>query len=41
MIVDPKYELREFMESLIESGNYRMQSEEIRESLHLLREKQT
>ncbi|WP_410198789.1 type II toxin-antitoxin system ParD family antitoxin [Citrobacter braakii] len=27
------------MESLIESGNYRMQSEEIRESLHLLRGK--
>ncbi|MFV2449305.1 type II toxin-antitoxin system ParD family antitoxin, partial [Escherichia coli] len=33
-------ELREFIESLIESGDYRTQSEVIRESLLLLREKQ-
>jgi len=33
-------ELREFIESLIESGDYRTQSEVIRESLRLLREKQ-
>ena len=31
---------REFIESLIESGDYRTQSEVIRESLRLLREKQ-
>lgn len=33
-------ELREYIESLIESGDYRTQSEVIRESLRLLREKQ-
>ena len=33
-------ELREFIKSLIESGDYRTQSEVIRESLRLLREKQ-
>lgn len=40
MTVDLGDELREFIESLIESGNYRTQSEVIRESLRLLREKQ-
>ncbi len=38
--VDLGDELREFIESLIESGDYRTQSEVIRESLRLLREKQ-
>ncbi len=33
-------ELREFIESLIESGDYRTQSEVIRESLRFFREKQ-
>ncbi|EAU2710493.1 type II toxin-antitoxin system ParD family antitoxin [Salmonella enterica] len=33
-------ELREFIESLIESWDYRTQNEVIRESLRLLREKQ-
>ncbi len=33
-------ELWEYIESLIESGDYRTQSEVIRESLRLLREKQ-
>ncbi|EAN1627455.1 type II toxin-antitoxin system ParD family antitoxin [Salmonella enterica subsp. enterica serovar Reading] len=37
--VDLGDELREFIESLIESGDYRTQSEVIRESLRLLREK--
>ncbi|MFP2423383.1 type II toxin-antitoxin system ParD family antitoxin [Pseudescherichia vulneris] len=40
MTVDLGEELREFIESLIESGDYRTQSEVIRESLRLLREKQ-
>ena len=40
MTVDQGDELREFIESLIESGDYRTQSEVIRESLRLLREKQ-
>ncbi|WP_330993255.1 type II toxin-antitoxin system ParD family antitoxin [Pluralibacter gergoviae] len=38
--VDLGDELREFIESLIEAGDYRTQSEVIRESLRLLREKQ-
>ncbi len=38
MTVDHGDELREFIESLIESGDYRTQSEVIRESLRLLRE---
>lgn len=37
MTVDLGDELREFIESLIESGDYRTQSEVIRESLRLLR----
>jgi len=40
MTVDLGDERREFIESLIESVNYRTQSEVIRESLRLLREKQ-
>ena len=40
MTVDLGAELREFIESLIESGDYRTQSEVLRESLRLLREKQ-
>ena len=40
MTVDLGDELREFVESLIKSGDYRTQSEVIRESLRLLREKQ-
>ena len=40
MTVDLGDELREFIESLIESGDYRTQSEVIRESLRLLRELQ-
>ncbi|EAO9181843.1 type II toxin-antitoxin system ParD family antitoxin [Salmonella enterica] len=40
MTVDLGDELREFIESLIESGDYRTQSEVFRESLRLLREKQ-
>lgn len=40
MTVDPGDELREFIESHIESGDYRTQSEVIRESIHLQREKQ-
>lgn len=39
MTVDLGDELRKFIESLIESGDYRTQSEIIRESLRLLREK--
>lgn len=38
--VDLGDELRQFIESLIASGDYRTQSEVIRESLRLLREKQ-
>ncbi|MBS0056951.1 MULTISPECIES: type II toxin-antitoxin system ParD family antitoxin [Yersinia] len=40
MTVDLGDELRDFIESLIASGDYRTQSEVIRESLRLLREKQ-
>ena len=40
MTVDLGNELREFIESLIKSGDYRTQSEVVRESLRLLREKQ-
>lgn len=40
MTVDLADELREFIKSLIESGDYRTQCEVIRESLRLLREKQ-
>ncbi|HFZ8994116.1 TPA: type II toxin-antitoxin system ParD family antitoxin [Citrobacter freundii] len=40
MTVDLGDELREFIESLIASGDYRTQSEVIREALRLLREKQ-
>ncbi|ELE9461274.1 type II toxin-antitoxin system ParD family antitoxin [Salmonella enterica] len=40
MTVDLGDELREFIESLIASGDYRTQSEVIRASLRLLREKQ-
>ncbi|WP_145517470.1 type II toxin-antitoxin system ParD family antitoxin [Yersinia mollaretii] len=40
MTVDLGDELRDFIESLIESGDYRTQSEVIRDSLRLLREKQ-
>ncbi|HCF8406277.1 TPA: type II toxin-antitoxin system ParD family antitoxin [Klebsiella pneumoniae] len=40
MTVDLGDELREFIESLIKSRDYRTQSEVIRESLRLLREKQ-
>ena len=38
--VDLGDELREFIESLIEAGDYRTQSEVIRDSLRLLRERQ-
>ena len=38
--MDLGHELRDFIESLIESGDYRTQSEVIRDSLRLLREKQ-
>lgn len=38
--MDLGHELRDFIEYLIESGDYRTQSEVIRESLRLLREKQ-
>lgn len=41
MTVDLGDELRDFLESPIESGDYRTQSEVIRESLRLLREKQS
>lgn len=40
MTVDPGDGLREFVESLIKSGDYRTQSKVLRESLRLLREKQ-
>lgn len=40
MTVVPGDEFREFIKSLIESGNYHTQTEVIRESLRLLREKQ-
>ncbi|ADU67396.1 type II toxin-antitoxin system ParD family antitoxin [Pantoea sp. At-9b] len=40
MTIDLGDELREFVESLVASGDYRTQSEVVRESLRLLREKQ-
>lgn len=40
LTVDPGGELRGFTEALIGSGDYHTQSEVIRESLRLLREKQ-
>ena len=40
MTIDLGDELREFVESLVESGDYRTQSEVVRDSLRLLREKQ-
>lgn len=40
MTVDLGDELREFVEALVASGDYRTQSEVIRESLRLLRERQ-
>lgn len=38
--VDLGDELREFIDSLVESGDYRTQSEVLRDALRLLREKQ-
>lgn len=40
MTVDLGSELRHYVESLVDSGNYRTNSEVLRESLRLLREKQ-
>ncbi|WP_435928017.1 type II toxin-antitoxin system ParD family antitoxin [Dryocola sp. BD613] len=40
MTVDPGDELREFIDSLVSSGDYRTQSEVLRDALRLLREKQ-
>ncbi|QUG73872.1 type II toxin-antitoxin system ParD family antitoxin [Erwinia sp. E602] len=40
MTVDLGEELRGYVESLVESGDYRTQSEVIRESLRLLKEQQ-
>lgn len=40
LAVDLGEELRDFIESLTESGDYRTQSEVIRQSLRLLHEKQ-
>lgn len=40
MTVDLGNELRHYVESLVESGDYRSNSEVLRESLRLLREKQ-
>jgi putative addiction module antidote protein, CC2985 family len=40
MTIDLGDELREFVESLVESGDYRTQSEVVRDSLRLLRERQ-
>jgi antitoxin ParD1/3/4 len=40
MTVDLGSELRGYVESLVESGDYRSNSEVLRESLRLLREKQ-
>ncbi|PWC15793.1 type II toxin-antitoxin system ParD family antitoxin [Brenneria roseae subsp. americana] len=40
MTIDLGDELRHYVESLVESGDYRTQSEVIREALRLLREKQ-
>jgi len=40
MTVDVGDELREFIDSLVKSGDYRTQSEVLRDALRLLREKQ-
>ena len=40
MTVDVGDELREFIDSLVRSGDYRTQSEVLRDALRLLREKQ-
>lgn len=40
MTVDLGDELREFIDSLVQSGDYRTQSEVLRDALRLLREKQ-
>ncbi len=40
MTVDLGDELREFIDSLVSSGDYRTQSEVLRDALRLLREKQ-
>lgn len=40
MTIDLGDELREFVESLVASGDYRTQSEVVRDSLRLLRERQ-
>ena len=40
MTVDLGNELRNYVEDLVESGDYRSNSEVVRESLRLLREKQ-
>lgn len=40
MTVDLGDELREFIDSLVKSGDYRTQSEVLRDALRLLREKQ-
>lgn len=40
MTVDIGDELREFIDSLVRSGDYRTQSEVLRDALRLLREKQ-
>lgn len=40
MTVDIGDELREFIDSLVKSGDYRTQSEVLRDALRLLREKQ-
>nr|HAT8715414.1 type II toxin-antitoxin system ParD family antitoxin [Legionella jordanis] len=40
MTVDLGNELRHYVESLVDSGDYRSNSEVLRESLRLLREKQ-
>ncbi|MFY7107396.1 type II toxin-antitoxin system ParD family antitoxin [Enterobacter cloacae complex sp. SHL009] len=40
MTVDLREELREFIDSLVKAGDYRTQSEVMRDALRLLREKQ-
>ena len=40
MTVDVGDELREFIDNLVKSGDYRTQSEVLRDALRLLREKQ-
>ena len=40
MTIDLGDELREFVESLVESGDYRTQCEVVRDSLRLLQERQ-